>query len=156
MGLGADRGWLPSSRPPDRSACQGARAVLRVVSGEGRDIPLAVMMVWVDMLRADAKADIGAVAAGMDDPRVRSFHDPVGRASKAIAAALGAEGQRAWDVYLFYGPEAEWKERPPAPRGWVHQLSDGWADPDRHRHGDRLEPELAALLLDVASHWLAA
>ena len=109
-------------------------------------------MVWVEMLRADAKADIRAVAATMNDPRVRSFHDPAGRAGKAIAAALGAEGKRAWDVYLFYDSEAEWKERPPVPHGWVHQLSDAWADRTRHRHGDQLERELAALLMDVAGH----
>ena len=110
------------------------------------------MMVWVEMLQEDAKADIDEVAATMDDPRVRSFHDPMGRAGEAIAAALGAEGERAWDVYLFFDSEADWTELPPAPRGWVHQLGDEWADPVRRRHGDQLERELAALLADVASH----
>ena len=125
--------------------------MLNVLSAEGRDVPVAVMVVWVEMLLDDAEADIRAVAAAMKDERVRSFHDPEGRAGKAIAAAIGAEGERAWDVYLFYDSQVEWKGRAPAPNSWVHQLSDSWADPGRRRRGAELEEELARLLADIAA-----
>jgi hypothetical protein len=107
------------------------------------------MVVWTNMLPDDADANIGEVAGMMRDNRVRSFHDPERRASEAIAAALGAEGMRAWDVYLFFDSEAEWGDRAPGPHGWVHQLTDAWADPIRRRRGRPLEAELAELLADV-------
>ena len=32
-------------------------------------------------------------------------------------------GQRAWDIYMIYGPGARWEgEGPPAPQFWMHQL----------------------------------
>jgi hypothetical protein len=69
---------------------------------------------------------------------------------------LGGEGKLAWDVYLFYDGESQWKDAPPTPRGWVHQLTDEWADSDRRRRGDQLETELAALLKTVAGKGHAA
>src|SRR5262249_15070323 len=28
----------------------------------------------------------------------------------------------AWDVYLLYGPGAQWEKQPPEPLFWMHQL----------------------------------
>ena len=28
----------------------------------------------------------------------------------------------AWDVYMLYGPDAQWEEQPPEPAFWMHQL----------------------------------
>ena len=114
------------------------------------------MIVWVEMLPEDRGADVSALAKEMDDARVTWFHDPNRRASAAIAAALGGEGQLAWDVYLFYDEDSVWKDCPPAPGGWVHQLTDEWADSTRHRHGDALETELAAILKRIAGRERAA
>ena len=107
-------------------------------------------MVWVEMLPGDAGADVSALAAASSDPRVTWFHDPKRLAGGAIAAALGGQGKLAWDVYLFYDSQSEWKKDPPVPCGWVHQLSDKWADPARRRRGDELQAELEALLKEVA------
>ena len=113
------------------------------------DADLAAMIVWIEMLPEDRVADVIALAGEMTDPRIRWFHDPKRRAGRAIAASLGAAGHVAWDVYLYFDPDAEWKDKPPAPRQWTHQLSDTWADPTRLRFGDQLEPELANLLKGV-------
>jgi hypothetical protein len=104
------------------------------------------MIVWIEMLPEDRGANVSALAGHMCDPRIQWFHDPRRRAGRAIAASLGAKSQVAWDVYLFFDADAEWKNQPPAPRQWAHQLSDTWADPTRHHFGDRLEPELGRLL----------
>ena len=104
------------------------------------------MIVWVEMLPEDREADVMALAGEMTDPRIHWFRDPRRRAGRAIAASLGATGQVAWDVYLFFDADAEWKSQPPAPRQWAHQLGDTWADPTRHHFGDHLEPELGRLL----------
>ncbi len=107
------------------------------------------MIVWVEILPEDRGADVEALAGEMTDSRIRWFRDPSRRAGRAIAASLGATGKVAWDVYLFFDAEAEWKNRPPMPRQWVHQLGDSWADSTRLRFGDQLEPELRRLLKDV-------
>ena len=107
------------------------------------------MIVWVEMLLEDREADVEALAGEMIDPRIRWFHDPERRAGRAIATSLGAAGEVAWDVYLFFDVHAEWNDQPPAPRQWVHQLGDSWADPTRLRFGGQLEPELGKLLKSV-------
>jgi hypothetical protein len=107
------------------------------------------MIVWIEMLREDRQADVQALAVELADPRIRWFHDPRQRAGRAFAVSLGAPGKIAWDTYLFFGAEAEWKTKPPTARQWAHQLSDSWADPSRLRSGDQLEPELRGLLESV-------
>jgi hypothetical protein len=109
------------------------------------------MIVWVQMLPEDREADVEALAGEMSDSRIRWFHDPKRRAGRAIAASLGAGDEIAWDVYLFFDPDAEWKDQPPTPAQWVHQLGGSWADPARHRFGDELEPELGSLLKRILS-----
>jgi len=123
--------------------------VHRVLTQGNPDADLAAMIVWIEMLPEDRVADVIALAGEMTDPRIRWFHDPQRRAGRAIAASLGAAGHIAWDVYLFFDPDADWKDKPPRPRQWAHQLGDTWADPTRLRFGDQLEPELARLLRSV-------
>ncbi len=121
----------------------------RVLAQEGPEVDLVALIVWVEMLPEDRQADVETLAGEMTDPRTRWFHDPKRRAGRAIATSLGATGKVAWDVYLFFDAQAEWKNQPPTPPLWVHQLSDSWADPTRHRFGDQLEPELGRLLKSV-------
>ena len=121
----------------------------QVLAHEDPDAALVAMIVWIEMLPEDREADVVALAGEMRDPRIRWFHDPERRAGQAIAGSLGATGKVAWDVYLFFDGDAEWMNQPPPPRGWVHQLSDSWADPTLRRYGDQLEPELARLFKSV-------
>jgi len=104
------------------------------------------MVVWIEMLPEDRAADIPALAQELAEHHIRWFHDPRRRAGRAIAESLGAAGQVAWDVYLFFDADAEWKDQLPEPRYWAHQLSDSWADATRQHFGDQLEPELGCLL----------
>ena len=101
------------------------------------------------MLPEDKNADYQALAGEMTNHRIKWFHDPKRRAGRAIATLLGATGKTAWDVYLFFDSHAEWKNQPPSPCQWIHQLDDSWADPTRRRFGDMLEPELGRLLKSV-------
>jgi hypothetical protein len=112
---------------------------------------LVALIVWIEMLPEDSAADIPALAAELADRRIHWFHDPERRAGVAVGESLGAAGNVAWDIYLFFDAHVEWRERLPAPRQWAHQLSDVWADPTRHHSGDRLEPELSRLLKGMLS-----
>jgi hypothetical protein len=130
--------------------------VHKVLALENQAVNLAAMIVWIEMLPEDGAADVKALAGEMADPRIRWFHDPKRRVGRAIATSLGATGEIAWDVYLFFGADAEWKQQPPAPNQWIHQLGDTWADPTRHRFGDQLEPEIRSLLKSMLRPGLAA
>ena len=60
--------------------------------------------------------------------------------------SVGWEGKIAWDIYIFYPPNIEWKDIPPQPVCWMHQMSDDWAR-NRHYHtGDELNNELTVSL----------
>ena len=56
------------------------------------------------------------------------FWDPRQLAGKAFAGSLGHGGKVAWDIYLFYPAKSVWRERPPHPEVFMHQLRNSWAD----------------------------
>ena len=93
-------------------------------------------MVWVNMLTPDSEAAAKTSAHVIEDPRVRHFYDPNRQAAGAIAQSLGGLVEIAWDIYLFYGRGSEWKQTPPTPTDWVHQLSG--ADPAHFHSGKDL------------------
>lgn len=99
-------------------------------------------MVWIQMLPGDNEITAREKAVIFDDPRVRQFWDPYGFSGKVIAEALGYEGRVAWDIYLFYAAGSEWREHPPQPAGWMHQISGGWADPGHFYTGEDLRRHL--------------
>lgn len=75
----------------------------------------------------------------------RHFWDSERRAAAAVAAALGGEGQLAWDLYLHYPAGASWVDPAPTPGDWAHQLgAGGWADPARFAWGANLSARLSA------------
>ena len=94
------------------------------------------------MLPGDSEITAREKAAIFNDPRVRQFWDPGQLSGKAVAEALGYKGRVAWDIYLFYTPGSKWDEYPPEPAGWMHQISDGWADRDHFFTGDDLVEKL--------------
>jgi hypothetical protein len=111
---------------------------------------IRVAIAWVDMLPLDNAVTARWIALTMSGPRVQHFHDPRRHAGAAVAASLGAAGEVAWDVYLFYPPGPGWHEGPPAPSTWAHQVKDSaWANSSHyHRGADlvrRLEMATAAL-----------
>lgn len=105
-----------------------------------------VTLIWVDMLKSDTEPTAQRAAQAFRDPRVRHFHDPrrvVGSAFArdvfagylAKAAAILPEGDALrlhlegrpvdaplWDIYLFYGPGANWNTAPPQPSRWIKQM----------------------------------
>ena len=54
------------------------------------------------------------------------------------------ESVPAWDVYLIFDRNAEWKDQPPAPQDWMHQLPR--APAERRLDGDALAAKAARLL----------
>lgn len=158
-----------------------ARAVRESVLRAFPAADLSLDVVWVDVLAADGPEGAERSAQLFDDPRVRQFHDGSRRAARALAGFVGMPSMRtlseardipiadledvylhdfvhgapaAFDSVLFFAPEAEWTDEPPAPVDWVTQLDPGMfvgIDPEHFRYGD----ELAARLRDIATDLLA-
>lgn len=99
---------------------------------------ISISIVWINMLESDSERAARVSAQIVKDPHVRHFHDPEKRVGKAIAEGIGGEGQVAWDMYLFYASGGEWRDEPPAPFEWAHQLSAPWIEPTRFHWGDDL------------------
>ena len=123
-----------------RGSSEVQSKVLEKVKGDD----LRVYAVFVPILGSDAESTIAKAAARLPDPRVSRFWDGEGELVRGFAPVLSLGEDPAWDVYLLYGPEAEWKDAPPAPSSWMHQLQAG--PPDRRLDGERLATEAAALV----------
>lgn len=130
---------------------RGARAVQQAVVQGFPQADIGIGIVWINMLPADNALAARLQSLRMSDPRIRHFHDPHRRAGRAIAQALGAPGQVAWDIYLFFSPGGEWGETPPAPIRWAHQLGDSWADPACYHTGGDLVAELARAMGELTT-----
>ncbi len=123
----------------------------RVVSALEQQAALSVLLVWINMLPSDERADLPDLLDELANPRIEWFHDRERVAGKAVAAALGAPGETAWDMYMGFDAGARWGDAMPRPRGWLHQLTDAWADPTLRHVRDELEPALSRLVEDLLS-----
>ena len=63
----------------------------------------------------------------LQNPHVRNYWNERGEFGRALAKAVQLENDKeavyAWDVWLLYGPDAEWVGTgPPQPKLLMHQL----------------------------------
>jgi hypothetical protein len=84
----------------------------------------------------------GAIA-GEDLRRPVPYWDGSQELGEAFSPLLGIRSRMAWDVYLLFDADAEWKDAPPAPAEWLHQLVG--EDPDRELSEERLEEAISKL-----------
>jgi len=70
------------------------------------------------MLDSDERQSAEAMTSQFADKPVPQFWDGEKLLGKEVSRSLGIEPERAaWDIYLFYAPDAEWTEKglpPPA------------------------------------------
>ena len=86
-----------------------------------KDQNVRVYTVWVPMLWIDSKASVPQATRRFDDSRVSQYWDQKADLTRAYSSILKIDVP-AWDVYLLFGRDAEWKEQPPAPAFWMDQL----------------------------------
>jgi len=81
----------------------------------------------------------------LPDERVSHFWDADGTLVKAYSRILRlGESRPAWDVYLFFDRDAEWRDEPPSPQNWMHQLPR--APAERRLDADALAAKAGRLL----------
>lgn len=82
---------------------------------------LRAYAVWVPMVRGMAR-HVPQASRELPDARAAHYWDGEGQLMDGYQQVLGIS-ERAWDVFLVYGPDARWEgEAPPAPLYWEHQL----------------------------------
>jgi len=109
-----------------------------------KDGDVRVYSVWVPILGSDEASKVGKATTRLSDSRVKHYWDGNGDLMQSYARVLDLGKRPAWDVYLLYGSEAEWKTDPPMPDSWMHQLRD--VDESRLLKGETLAAELAVLV----------
>jgi hypothetical protein len=113
---------------------------------------LRVYAVYLPILQNDQESSIPSALKSLPDNRVRFYWDGKGSLSKDYAPVLQLpEGQPAWDIYLAFARQAEWKDAPPAPDFWMHQLrSQSLA---RRLDGTKFAEETKRLLQAGKKEW---
>ena len=91
-----------------------------------KDQRLKTFVVYVPVIGAKAK-DVEPAARILENPYVRNYWNASGEFGRALAKAVQLKNEKetvyAWDVWLLYGPEAEWRDNSiPQPELLMHQL----------------------------------
>ena len=90
-------------------------------------------MVWTPQVGATERF-VSLAGKLIADPRVVHYWDPGMVVGNAFQEQLGTS-ESAWDVWMLFGPDAYWGDRPPEPAWWEHQL--GELPEDRHLDFER-------------------
>ncbi len=98
---------------------------------------------WVPSLPADKEDRVPAATAKIQDERASHYWDAKGESKEAYQRVMKMD-EPAWDVYFVYGRDAEWKNEPPVPAYYMHQLHG--LPPERMLDGDKLAEEMNKLL----------
>jgi len=133
---------------------KGARAVHENVFANFPAADISASIVWIPILAEDTYDAALPSVTFLNDSRIQHFYDHRKATGKSIADSVGWAGNIAWDIYLFYRPDAEWRQTPPKPAYWMHQLTDGWATRDKYRTGDDLKNELFISMQKLQNRWL--
>ena len=89
--------------------------------------PVLGLARYAPWLRVSGGEDVPKAAQLLENPNVEHYWNPSGAFGRLLSQAIGLKnGDRqvyAWDVWLLYGPEAQWVGTgPPQPRLLMHQL----------------------------------
>ena len=94
------------------------------------------------MVMTDFERTVTNATKQFPDERVVHYWDGEKKLGEAYKPVLELE-QTVWDVYLLYPPDAEWKEQPPKPVFWMHQLG---VEQGQDLNGEILAGEVKKLL----------
>lgn len=98
------------------------------------------------MLPSDAKFTVGRATKSIPDARVTHFWDGNSELVKGYPSILGIGDKPAWDLYLLFDGNAEWKDAPPKPGFWQEQL--GISD-ETQLDGEKMTAEINRLLKET-------
>ena len=127
---------------------QGARVVQEKVLSKIESKNLTVFVVWLPFVEGDSRDKAAAAMKVLPDKRATHFWDGRLEIGKAFAEHIKLpKGQKlgaAGDYYALFDAAAKWKDSPPAPSDWMHQLAD--IEPARRLDGDEFRKAVEKFL----------
>ncbi len=92
------------------------------IAASQNDDRLHTYVIHVPTLGAEEK-HVAATIPLLDGPRVSHYWEDSGIIGRHYSETLDIAPVYAWDVWMIYGPDAQWTDTlPPAPSFWQHQL----------------------------------
>jgi|SRR5215207_3546522 len=125
---------------------RGASEIQSKVLEQIKNEDVRVYAVYLPILQGDEESTVPLATKRLPDNRVSFYWDGKGELAQSYTPVLQLrKGRPAWDVYLAFNRDAEWKnDSPPAPDYWMHQL--GGVVPERRLDGTRFADETNKLL----------
>jgi hypothetical protein len=127
---------------------QGAEAVQKSVIQKMGDKNISVLIVWTNMLKSDDQENAYKAASLFKDPSIVQYFDAENQFGDLVARRLNPNGEKAWDIYMFFDQDDQWTLSFPRPFEYAHQLSTThhpWADETKYFCGDELTKRLTAI-----------
>ncbi len=105
-----------------------------------------VFVVWTPAYPGDNRDKAEKAVSTVGDERATHFWDGTRKIGDRYKDVLNLPEQvhTAWDVYFAFDRGTEWKEVPPKPDVWMHQL--GTLDDGKRLNGDELRLRVQELL----------
>lgn len=125
---------------------QGAQAIQETVLKMKGEKDISVIIVWTNMLKSDDKENAYRAASMFKDPSIVQYFDAKNRFGDVVARRLNPQGEKAWDIYMFFDKEDKWSSSIPKPFDYAHQLSASlhpWADNTKYFCGNDLTKRLS-------------
>ena len=106
---------------------------------------LKAFVLWTPRYPGDNRAKALESMKLVGDKRATQYWDGGRWLGRQYGKTLKLPGNRsfAWDVYLVFDADARWRESPPAPLEWMHQLG---GDDGRRLDGDKLRETIRGRL----------
>jgi hypothetical protein len=112
---------------------------------------LTVFVVWLPCVDGDSREKAAEAMKVLTDKRAKHFWDSRSEIGKAFAEHIKLpKGERlsvAWDYYALFEAGVKWKDSPPAPTEWMHQLEG--IEPERRLDGEKLRKAVEKVLKAV-------
>ena len=123
---------------------QGAESVQQAVIENMARKNLSVIIVWTNMLQSDGENTAFRAASLFKDKNIAQFFDEANKFGDVAAKAINSSGAQAWDIYMFFDKDIQWKNTLPRPFEYAHQLGRArtWADQTKYFCGNKLTERL--------------
>lgn len=124
---------------------QGAQAVQQTVVEQMAKKDIDVIIVWTNMVTSDSQDNAFRAASMFNDPSIVQYFDAENKFGDVVAKRLNPNGEKAWDIYMFYDKEERWNNSFPRPFEYVHQLDESghpWVDQTKFFCGNDLRKRL--------------